>query len=391
MKYSCDEFPPAAWIEGGVGTPGVGTPEGDGTDGNTYCAPIADGCGGTGTGTASEQNWQGTIHGRLKSILRKKIKALRGNNPKSDEAVAFKFRTATYVTQGHAARVYFRQGNNNVAVGSPSSGGSGTIIVPRAGPTPATGQHDRVLRRQIPHANATAMEKLEFGKGLSIADYADMGWISVDLMIDDSVPGQVTATFKMPDGEVIPAEQTTAMMRALDTFILPASNTSAIPDYISPSAMFTTEFSTDGSVQKSSDPAPWNISATDVEGMSTTYGLTTQQEPGKDRIDIIALSREYILAQIDQSNSTGNHSIQPEIKAHKDPTPGSTFGRLLRHRRSQDQAESAISPFSPLLNRAVEGPVQCGPGNPCKDESCCNKDGKNPNLYPLYLNLEGLC
>lgn len=28
--YSCDEFPPATWIEGGVGTPGQNNPEGDG-------------------------------------------------------------------------------------------------------------------------------------------------------------------------------------------------------------------------------------------------------------------------------------------------------------------------------------------------------------------------
>lgn len=28
--YSCDEFPPASWVEGGVGTPGQNNPEGDG-------------------------------------------------------------------------------------------------------------------------------------------------------------------------------------------------------------------------------------------------------------------------------------------------------------------------------------------------------------------------
>lgn len=28
--YTCDEFPPASWVEGGVGTPGQNNPEGDG-------------------------------------------------------------------------------------------------------------------------------------------------------------------------------------------------------------------------------------------------------------------------------------------------------------------------------------------------------------------------
>jgi hypothetical protein len=228
------------------------------------------------------------------------------------------------------------------------------------------------------------MEKLQFSEGLSAADSEDMGWVSIDLMIDHSVPGHVVSAFKMPDGGLIPAEQTTTIMRALEALILPPINGSAIPDDVSPSTMSTAEFRTNSSVKTSSDPVPWNISATDVGGISTTYDLATQQEPRKDRIDIIALSGEYILAQVRQPNSTGNHSIQTEIKTHKHSAPSPIFGRLLRHRQSHEQARSDISPFSPLLNRAVEGPIQCGPGNPCKDESCCNKDGKCSNI-PLSL------
>jgi hypothetical protein len=110
------------------------------------------------------------------------------------------------------------------------------------------------------------MEKLEFGKGLSIADYEDMGWVSVDLIIDHSVPGLVVAAFKMPDGEIIPAEQTTAIRRALNTLILPPFNGSATPEDVPPSTIFTAEFRTNGSVKTSPDPVTWNISATDVEG-----------------------------------------------------------------------------------------------------------------------------
>jgi chitinase len=58
-KYTCDEFPPASWIEGGVGLGGAGLP------GTTYCAPWAFKCGDDTDARGSEQTWQGFIHGFL--------------------------------------------------------------------------------------------------------------------------------------------------------------------------------------------------------------------------------------------------------------------------------------------------------------------------------------
>jgi hypothetical protein len=59
-RYSCDEFPPASWVEGGVGMQGYDIDEGAGQPGLTICAPIAFKCGGQ-RGISSEQNWYVTI------------------------------------------------------------------------------------------------------------------------------------------------------------------------------------------------------------------------------------------------------------------------------------------------------------------------------------------
>ncbi|KAK4103745.1 glycoside hydrolase family 55 protein [Parathielavia hyrcaniae] len=50
LRYSCDEFPPATWVEGGNGWDGK-------TPSNTFCAGIA------------EQNWQGRAHDALRRLL----------------------------------------------------------------------------------------------------------------------------------------------------------------------------------------------------------------------------------------------------------------------------------------------------------------------------------
>lgn len=59
IRYSCDEFPPATWVEGGEGLNGNGPS-------HTRCAAIS--CEGA-TGTKAEQNWQGLAHGVLRQQL----------------------------------------------------------------------------------------------------------------------------------------------------------------------------------------------------------------------------------------------------------------------------------------------------------------------------------
>lgn len=87
--YSCDEFPPASWIEGGVG---LGATAQSGT---TYCAPWAYKCDDETDARGSEQNWQGFIHGFLGAHLEARLSADGkdfGRDYGEDNPIAFRFR-----------------------------------------------------------------------------------------------------------------------------------------------------------------------------------------------------------------------------------------------------------------------------------------------------------
>lgn len=60
--YTCDEFPAASWVEGGIGNGGV-----QDRAANTYCAPM--GCMRGKVKKRSEQNWQASVHTRLRAAL----------------------------------------------------------------------------------------------------------------------------------------------------------------------------------------------------------------------------------------------------------------------------------------------------------------------------------
>jgi len=83
-KYTCDEFPPASWIEGGVGIAGSGLA------GTTYCAPWAFKCNDDTDARGSEQNWQGFIHGFLGAHLEARL-VNNGVRFTVDNPVAFRF------------------------------------------------------------------------------------------------------------------------------------------------------------------------------------------------------------------------------------------------------------------------------------------------------------
>ncbi|RFU75893.1 pectin lyase fold virulence factor [Trichoderma arundinaceum] len=63
IRYSCDEFPPATWIEGGSDVTTAGSPLNHG-NALTRCAAIR-----CGVGVKAEQDWQGTSHGELRKEL----------------------------------------------------------------------------------------------------------------------------------------------------------------------------------------------------------------------------------------------------------------------------------------------------------------------------------
>ncbi|KAJ0164374.1 hypothetical protein CTA2_1157 [Colletotrichum tanaceti] len=66
IRYSCDEFPPATWIEGGSG---LNSPEAGLQDAETRCAAMRCGKGTNGASVKAEQDWQGVSHGRLREQL----------------------------------------------------------------------------------------------------------------------------------------------------------------------------------------------------------------------------------------------------------------------------------------------------------------------------------
>ena len=85
-KYTCDEFPPASWIEGGVGIAGTAYSR----QATTYCAPWAFKCDDDTDARGSEQNWQGWIHGFLGAHLEARLVA-DGASYDFDTPIAFRF------------------------------------------------------------------------------------------------------------------------------------------------------------------------------------------------------------------------------------------------------------------------------------------------------------
>ena len=86
-RYTCDEFPPASWIEGGVGIAPWGHA------GTTYCAPASARCGNNFNARGSEQVWQGQIHGYLGTELELGV---AGQNPTQNTPIGFRFEYNTH-------------------------------------------------------------------------------------------------------------------------------------------------------------------------------------------------------------------------------------------------------------------------------------------------------
>jgi hypothetical protein len=159
------------------------------------------------------------------------------------------------------------------------------------------------------------------------------------------------------------------------------SHISSTPANSRPSSLNANSTSAITAATNVSDVRPWNISAVDVDDSRkrrrgtnvtehmlivhpstvTTYKFETQQEPNGDAIDIIALSEMYILGQIESSGATNATTSHAHRRA------------LHHHHHEIHHGHKHATQHS---RRAVEGPIQCGPDQPCKDGACCNKDGK---------------
>lgn len=100
IMYTCDEFPPATWVEGGDGV-------GRTTPAQTRCAAAR--YSGT-KGVKAEQNWQGESHNALRSEILKIVTRRRNGGEFSkfeakNSVVFFKFIRTEKVDNGIAAEV----------------------------------------------------------------------------------------------------------------------------------------------------------------------------------------------------------------------------------------------------------------------------------------------
>ncbi|GFP60365.1 glucan 1,3-beta-glucosidase [Trichoderma asperellum] len=104
IRYTCDEFPPATWVEGGNGW-GAGSPS------NTRCAALA--CSNFNEPVVkAEQNWQGLSHGVLRLELQSAAQNQPGYDP-SRSIILFRFRADNDGADGIAARVYVMEDIGN--------------------------------------------------------------------------------------------------------------------------------------------------------------------------------------------------------------------------------------------------------------------------------------
>lgn len=131
---------------------------------------------------------------------------------------------------------------------------------------------------------------------------------------------------------------------------------------------------------KGSIPSSWSS----VNSNGTNSSLGHQNFRSKPRhADILDLGTSYILSEVASHSSSNSTSVPVDtIGARAVGSHGHKHGH--RHISSRIKREamaeadsSGISPVSPItpLNKR-DGPVQCGPGSPCLDESCCSADGK---------------
>ncbi|KAK4102737.1 glycoside hydrolase family 55 protein [Parathielavia hyrcaniae] len=180
IRYSCDEFPPATWVEGGDGLSGS-------TPANTRCAGFR--CTGyKGENVKAEQNWQGWVHGRLQKELKAIIKERYTGGEfqwyKEKNSVAF-FKFLTYNrADGIAAQVMTFEDKEATTLKHPiinenqqkrSDGGNASEPVPawRSGAL-----YEQLLalaeaghgRRHVAHANET-----KASASVGQQTWADMG------------------------------------------------------------------------------------------------------------------------------------------------------------------------------------------------------------------------
>lgn len=102
-----------------------------------------------------------------------------------------------------------------------------------------------------------------------------------------------------------------------------------------------------------------------------------------NRLGLDKVDNEAVLSWDTQPAET-NSSYPLHVLTHREYIPGAIdilsigTGYIL----GQTTENNSARPGYFQTKRAAAGPVQCGPGSPCLDGSCCNSDGSAVSRTP---------
>lgn len=259
---------------------------------------------------------------------------MRNGDYNDDSAVTFVFRTATNPQQPTAARIYYEDNGQTLDNVFPGT---------------------QFRRRSMEELSLAYKNSLRDHDQLAGADLEAHGFVTIDFVVDDAM-GNLTV--KLPNGKEVPANDNAAFHNAIqsgmtNTMMIPdglnffGSNPRSIlaPVYARPQNMSEAETESDGT---------FRISVNGTEGFNMSDKTATHCQPIEGSLDILAIGTDYIRGST-SSNGTSNGTTLNETSSTHQPSHRGAHERF-KHRRQTTK---------------VEGPIQCGPGQPCLDGSCC--------------------
>jgi chitinase len=256
-----------------------------------------------------------------------------GPDYNDNSGIAFLFRAIANVNHPSAARVYHE--DNGAYLDNINSG---------------TPFRRRSLEEEGMLANATLLN----AEKLDQADLESMRFVSIDFVPNDSG----SLTIKLPNGKQLAADDQEAYTDAIKSGM--PNTTFTAYDYNSFALNSTSAHAPLLESESSENQVP-RINVNGAEGFNLTYKVETQRQPIENSIDILAIGTDYIRGSVYSSNSTQNAT---DAKNETD-SKGTKSVKRITHRGAHQH-------FSHKRQAApVEGPIQCGPGQPCLDGSCC--------------------
>lgn len=287
----------------------------------------------------SEQNWQGIIHNWL-GIFLAVFAGEQYNIPNDyddDSGVAFLFRAVSNPQNPSAARIYYE--DNGVLLENVNTG---------------TPFRRRTLEESAIAYNVSSLNQDQ----LNTANLENLGFIAIDLVIDDTSGNM---TIKLPNGDEIPADDDAAIHESIRSGMTNTTFTTNVRDSMESNFSSTLAsayaLSPDVSQTESGNYRGFRIDVDGAGGFSLSNKVETQRQLIEGPIDILAIGAQYIRGSTSSSNSTSNGTnTNSTDSAHRISHRGA-------HQRLKHKRQTAT----------VEGPVQCGPGQPCLDGSCCKQ------------------